>query len=657
MAFFQLPSPDLSNLSLGGSVLRLLEAYGFTADEQDVVVRATYTDDGDPSFGLHYGVWLFDIDSREYGVNFNELIAGENNAREIDVLQIQTSGTSENLFAIALVETKATGGARLVSLSNNEIVSNNLIHTVYGEELDIKIEDFLLSEDGRFLAIQTSSEQLAAENAPDTNDSSDIYLADLHNNSITRISYVGDSEVTDPTYLKDIDINGNLVKVAFTTDAAFVSPSKIDINSTGISTQANSRSDAYIWSSEFNDNGLSSSFSFELVSMDYEGKASGFIDRENSVQITDTGAVFTSSAENIVEADYNESEDAFFISTNGQVERLVFEPSNELDYGSVFLSASENGRFLSYLSSSPELSGVDGAQQVILYDRQKNETEVISQNGNLANNWVTSGTISASGYSHAFTSSADNLTSEPLAANAGGLFLSLSDSTPISGHVYHWKSHELMQDVFFKLSDYTDDVANELTTTTSDIIGEYTLLSDNMGDKLVAPSLEIALSQSRGVITSADAVAALRIAIGLNPNVNESVPISPYQIIAADVDKNGKVSSLDALHLIKLAVRFPDAIPPEWLFVKENEDFWDESSGGDGQANLKISNRDISWDSIGLEFTDSQNINANFVGLMLGDVNGSWSSNNSTILPESYFKQLEDDDVGPASQWHIDFIA
>jgi hypothetical protein len=214
-----------------------------------------------------------------------------------------------------------------------------------------------------------------------------------------------------------------------------------------------------------------------------------------------------------------------------------------------------------------------------------------------------------------------------------------------------------MQDVFFKLSDYTDDVANELTTTTSDIIGEYTLLSDNMGDKLVAPSLEIALSQSRGVITSADAVAALRIAIGLNPNVNESVPISPYQIIAADVDKNGKVSSLDALHLIKLAVRFPDAIPPEWLFVKENEDFWDESSGGDGQANLKISNRDISWDSIGLEFTDSQNINANFVGLMLGDVNGSWSSNNSTILPESYFKQLEDDDVGPASQWHIDFIA
>ena len=58
MVFFQLPSPDLSNLSLGGAVLRLLEASGFTADEKDLLVRGTYTDDGDPLFGLHYGVWL-----------------------------------------------------------------------------------------------------------------------------------------------------------------------------------------------------------------------------------------------------------------------------------------------------------------------------------------------------------------------------------------------------------------------------------------------------------------------------------------------------------------------------------------------------------------------------------------------------------------------
>jgi hypothetical protein len=517
MTFFQLPSPDLSNLSIGGSVLRLLEAYGFTADEQYVVVRATYTDDGDPSFGLHYGVWLFNIDSREYVVNFNELIAGERNAREIDVLQIQTSGTSENLFAIALVETKGTGETRLVSLSNNEIVSNNLIHTLYGEELDIKIEDFLLSEDGRFLAIQTSSEQLAEENAPDTNDSSDIYLADLHNNLITRISYVGDSEVTDPTYLKDIDVNGNLVKVAFTSDAAFVSPSKIDINSTRVSTQSNSKSDAYIWLSEFNDNGLSSSFSFELMSMDYEGKASGFVDREDNIKITNQGTIFTSSSENISENDFNESPDTFFIDDNDELTRIKYE-ENELESGSIFLSSSDDGRFISYLSISAEVSAATGAQQLVVYDQELGTTRVVSENGSLANNWVTGGVVSSSGYSMAFTSSADNLSGEPVAASAGGLFLSVSENIPIQ--------------------NYTIDF---------DQNGEVDALTDGL-------LLLRYLSEYRGDSLTNNAIANNS---PLTPEEVESHLVSAYKI--ADIDGNGNVDALtDGLLVLRYLFEYRD---------------------------------------------------------------------------------------------------
>lgn len=658
MAFFQLTSPDLSNLSLGGAVLRLLESYGFTSNERHLVVRGTYTDDGDPSFSLHYGFWLFDVQSREYVANFNEQIAGLDNAREIDVIDVQTSGSFDNLLAVALVKTKSGDSSHLVSLNNGEITSNNLIHDISGEEIDAKVERFLLSDNGRFLAVQTSNEQLAAESAPDTNDSSDIYLLDLHNDSITRVSYVGGSEVTASTYLKDIYIAGDTLKLAFVTDAAFVSPSKIDLNSQNTNAEANHRSDAYVWSSDFDNNGLIGDFLFELLSVDNDGKASGYVDRENSVQITDTGAVFTSSAENIVEADDNESDDAFFIATNGQVERLVFGPNNELDYGSVFLSASDNGRFISYLSSSPEISGVTGAQQIILYDRQQNETEIISQNGNLANNWVTGGTTSSSGYSQAFTSLADNLTLEPLAATAGGLFLSLSDLIPMLGHVYHWKSHELMQDVSFRLSDYFDGVATELTTATSNAMGEFTLVSENMGNKLITASLEIAPNQYNRVITSADALAALKVAVGLNPNPDESMPVSPYQIIAADVNKDGKVTSFDALQILKMAVNLSDAIPQEWVFVNETENFWDELSGSDGQAKLKITNKDVSLDSIGLELIPSQDVSANFVAALLGDVNGSWlSTHDSNRLPESYFQQLEDDGVGPGYQWFSEFIA
>ena len=82
MAFFQIPAPDLSNLSLGGAVLRLLESYGFSADDRYIVVRGTFTDAGDPSFGLQYGFWLFDTQTKEYVSNYHGVVAGSGKARE-----------------------------------------------------------------------------------------------------------------------------------------------------------------------------------------------------------------------------------------------------------------------------------------------------------------------------------------------------------------------------------------------------------------------------------------------------------------------------------------------------------------------------------------------------------------------------------------------
>ena len=58
-------------------------------------------------------------------------------------------------------------------------------------------------------------------------------------------------------------------------------------------------------------------------------------------------------------------------------------------------------------------------------------------------------------------------------------------------------------------------------------------------------------------ISSADALAALRIAVGINPNSDPDgagplspLKLSPYQLIAADVNKDGKISSADALAIL-----------------------------------------------------------------------------------------------------------
>lgn len=660
MAFYQVKSPNLSSISLGGSVLRLLECYGFTSDESHILVRGTYTDDGDPSFGLHYGVWLYDIENQSYVSNLNEQIAGVDGARDIDVLDVQSSGSSDNLLTIALVETKGTDNARLVSLVDGQVKSNNIIQAVTGAEIEIKIEKFLLSDDGRFLAIQSSSEQLAADNEPDTNDSSDIYLLDLTTNSVTRVSYLGGSEVLNSTFLKDIHVKGAEVEIAFVTDAAFVSPTKIDLNSGQVSNEENFRSDAYIWSSNFNSTGLVGDFGFELLSKGNDGRAAGFVDRDNNVQLTNAGGIFTSKSPDIDPADFNNANDSFYVDNHGQIKRVVIANGNELDDGSIFLSSSNNGEVISYLSSSADVSGATGAQQLVKYDRENKLSEVISKNGNIADDWVTSGKLSASGYSRAFTSSALNLTDNAPETTAGDLFLSISDYLPLIGQVYHWKSHVLMQGVSLTLSkrgDQNPDILTVIDENIADAAGGFNFIGDVAGVKNISADKPVTDDDLNRVITSADALAALKIAVGLNPNSDDEFPVSPYQFISADVNQDQKVNSADALQILKMAVGLSDAIAPDWLFVNESALFWDyEANNGEGE--FVVSKNNVAWEATGIDVYGAPDADPNFVAMLLGDVNGSWKpQDEGNNLPSSYFVELAADKIGPEFQWFSEFIA
>jgi hypothetical protein len=114
---------------------------------------------------------------------------------------------------------------------------------------------------------------------------------------------------------------------------------------------------------------------------------------------------------------------------------------------------------------------------------------------------------------------------------------------PKEGDVYHWKNQALLDQV------WRTESGMALRPT-----GDGTA---NSG------------------ITSADALAALRIAVGLNPNVDPDgdgplprPPISPYQIMAADVNGSGTVTSADALAILRMAVKLSTAMPQEWLFFR-----------------------------------------------------------------------------------------
>jgi Ca2+-binding RTX toxin-like protein len=171
------------------------------------------------------------------------------------------------------------------------------------------------------------------------------------------------------------------------------------------------------------------------------------------------------------------------------------------------------------------------------------------------------------------------------------------------------------------------------------------------------------LSLSRGTtdtlnnhINSQDALAALKIAVGRNPNGDpdgsgplQPRALSPYQLIAADVTGDGKVNSQDALAILKMAVRRADAPARDWIFVREDQDFWNEAQG-----TLSINRNAVAYDKVPFAVDPATGVAANFVGVLKGDVDGNWSSGGAQVLGDSYFVDLASRLGAPVSIWGYD---
>jgi hypothetical protein len=162
-----------------------------------------------------------------------------------------------------------------------------------------------------------------------------------------------------------------------------------------------------------------------------------------------------------------------------------------------------------------------------------------------------------------------------------------------------------------------------------------------------------AAHDSGNAVTSADALAALRIAVGLNPNpvtASGQLKISPYQIMAADVNGDGKVTSADALAILRMAVRLSTAPPQEWFFVEEKRDFWDEAA-----QKFTLTRTSATWDRS--VTTDTASDRVNLVGILKGDVNGSWAppSNSQDLdaIAPQYFQNLATLIGVPTDQWGV----
>ncbi len=153
-------------------------------------------------------------------------------------------------------------------------------------------------------------------------------------------------------------------------------------------------------------------------------------------------------------------------------------------------------------------------------------------------------------------------------------------------------------------------ITSDSMTTGSD--GHYQHL-EMLDGSYALTSAKVSGTAEGNAIKADDALAALKIAVGLNPNSDGSA-ISPYQYLAADVNKDGQIKAADALNILKMSVKLDTAPEKEWLFVP------------DSVGSEAMSRTHVVWPDNPIPLTLGVDQDLHLIGIVMGDVNGSWAA-------------------------------
>jgi len=120
-------------------------------------------------------------------------------------------------------------------------------------------------------------------------------------------------------------------------------------------------------------------------------------------------------------------------------------------------------------------------------------------------------------------------------------------------------------------------------------------------------------------VTAADVLSALKLSAGRNPNADPDGPgnliapaISPYQVLASEVTGDGVVRSDDALRIMRAALKPEASAISHWAFIAEGQNLSGVSrhaASVDPAPTVSVVNSTTS----------------NWIGILLGDVDGSWN--------------------------------
>ena len=627
MTIKQVAAPALNTVTTEGSTLYMLEGLGFSSDSQMLLIRGKFGDLGSGSPGVfHKAVWVYDVANDAYSNNLNVVIAGSAaEASTIEVVDavIAGAGSEATIAAVYTPRGADSSASRIALIRNGQLISASLIADILADpNVPIDVARIKLSADSRFLALESSSEKLVTFNGSstvtDSNGAADIYLLDLWNEQVTRITLAGGAEAPLglPATLGSIRVVGNEVSVTFTSADVFVSKDT-NYDATGQSAPSLAQ-DTYRWLATFDADGLTGEPRLALVSA-LNGIAVGGSDITQGAGIeTAAGFFFNSTASDYASNDTNNADDAFFTDLKTSVTRVSLKGVDELSEGGAFTTVSESGRIAGLLSASAEVAGSLGATKLVAVDTESGDWAIVS--GQSANESVTAAVFSPDGKIAAFTSLANNLTSDSPVATDGGLYINdtgLKIGYLASFRISYWGGRSE--------TDVRPLAGVDLNlpgvTSLSDTTGRMTLsdLEDQsrVDDGLIAftPTRPQLVSKAAAGITLSDVIASLKLFLGLSLPATYT---SPYNYIAADLNANGKVELSDVISLLKVFLNLPVANTQamEWVFV--------DAAVGAVDNPFNLSKNSASAPLIEHDF--AANSDVDLVGVIRGDVDGSWGA-------------------------------
>lgn len=184
----------------------------------------------------------------------------------------------------------------------------------------------------------------------------------------------------------------------------------------------------------------------------------------------------------------------------------------------------------------------------------------------------------------------------------------------------HWKG--LGTGSTKMLSDVSMVKGSQTLKTDSTGAAQFDASSDSLASVVVGKSMsDSEKTAANSAVNLTDAISILKMIVGLNVN-SGSTALSPYQVVAADFDRDGSVGLTDAINLLKMVVGL-NAPSPTWILMDQTK--VSSSLTMDSYNNDTAKSKDMGWLAASMNVDMRQSSEIKLVGVLAGDVDGSWA--------------------------------